>query len=445
MSWKMLYAIDLLAIALFAVSYYRNCYRRGYRIDIWYSQLFLFCVLPNFLMLPFARSELNGIVLGNNLAAVIAVLPTVFLISLVGYFAMLAGGGLWSLRVGLGVREGAINVLSIVPRCSMMLMSSRGLLVFQTILCFLLQILILAFFFSQSGFGFDLRTFTFANPTLRPVAQTISYYSVFIASHCLARYVDKKEKSILACTLLLTVGLAFFGARASLLLIYMNVLLCYMVKLRSRISLIRISAIVTGMIAVGFYLGNVRAGHYSLADFFGAFIFLLFYGNNFSDLRDFAWVYSAWDHVFWAGKTYLAALTAFIPRFASEFRDTWGLGIATNTAIGLDSHVHPGVRPGTFGEGFFNFGLFGVVAVGLALGIIIRRVDIDVKHALGASRPSMMKAFASTELLSVAGAFSISAGISGLYVLCGVYLISWFCLRVLRMIQFREVSIADVE
>jgi hypothetical protein len=65
-SWKMLYVLDLLAMALFAIPYYRNCYRKGYRIDFWHAQLFLVCVLPNMLMLPFAASEPNALVLGRE-------------------------------------------------------------------------------------------------------------------------------------------------------------------------------------------------------------------------------------------------------------------------------------------------------------------------------------------------------------------------------------------
>ena len=114
---------------------------------------------------------------------------------------------------------------------------------------------------------------------------------------------------------------------------------------------------------------------------------LLFYGNNFSDLRDFAWVYAHWDHHFWLGKTYLAALTSFVPRFASEFRDHWGLGAATALTVGFDPHVHPGVRPGAFGEGYLNFGVVGVVAVGLFVGMVMYRVDMGVKQAVMSRHP----------------------------------------------------------
>ncbi len=443
MSWNLLYVLDAFAISLFAISYYLNCYRRGYRIDIWHSQLFLICVLPNMIMLPFAKSELNVPVLGHDLAAVVAVLPSIFLITLLGYFAILAGGFAWRLRVGLGPRKLAIKLLDIVPRCSMMLMSSRSLLVFQALLCLLLQIIILAIYFGHDGFGFDLRQYTFANPALRPVALVVSNYSIIIASHCLARYVDKRERVLLTCTLLLSFGLVFFGARSNILSIYISILLCYLIRLRTRVSLLKLASVISVILLGGLYLGNVRAGQYSLGDFFAFLAVAILYGNNFSDLRDFAWVDALWDHNFWMGKTYLAALTAFVPRFASEFRDAWGTGAATAITLGFDPHVHPGVRPGAFGESYFNFGLIGVLVVGLAIGVIVRRVDIDVKRALTGPRPSMRKAFSSTMTLGVAGVIAMSANSSGFYVLGGIYLFSWLCLSALRLVQPRYISLVD--
>jgi oligosaccharide repeat unit polymerase len=445
MSWNVLYALDLFAISTFAISYYRNCYRKGYRFDFWHLQLFFGCVLPNMLMVPFARSEANAVVLFQDFGAVVAVLPDVFLITLLGYFAMLAGGTLWRLRVGFGMRRTAMHLLEFVPRCSIMLMSFRSLLVFYALLCFSLQMLILGMYFAHDGFGFDLRSYTFANPTMRPIALVISYSSVIIASHCFARYTDRKERVLLVCTLLLSFGLVFFGQRANILIIYFNVLLCYLVRLRDRINLFRISASVVISLMVALYLGNVRAGQYSLSEFFGMLAILLFYGNNFSDLRDFAWVYAKWDHVFWAGKTYLAAFTSFVPRFASEFRDTWAVGVKVDTTVGLDPTVHPGLRPGTFGEGFFNFGLLGVVAVGLILGVVSRRVDIDVKCALTPPQSSMSKAFASTMLIGVAGNVAISGNFSAMYILGGIYLSAWLCLRVQRMVQLRNIAFADAD
>lgn len=439
-TWNLLYVLDLVFIGQFFVSYYRRCYRKGYRIDFWHASLFISCVLPNMLLLPFARSELNGIVLGPALWPVIEVVPTVFLITLVGYTAILIGGGLWRFQVGLGLRQATARVLDLIPRGSMMLMSSPSVLVFQTGLCLLFQVGILATYFSQSGFGFDLRGYTFANPTVRPIALIASNYSVIIASHCFARYIQKRERALLKCTLLLTFGLLFFGARANLVSIYINVLLCYMLKLRNRISLFRIVSIVAIIMTFGFYLQNVRAGEYSLTTFFASLAFMLFYGTNLSDLRDFAWVYSGWDHVYWGGKTYLVAFMSFVPRFASQFRETWGMGPMTSSAVGFDPQLFTGLRPGVFGEGFFNFGLLGVVAVGLVLGVILRHIDTATKQALAPPSPSIMKAFASATLGGVASCLAVTAGFSSLYILAGVYFFSWFCLTAHRMFQPQRAS-----
>jgi oligosaccharide repeat unit polymerase len=324
-----------------------------------------------------------------------------------------------------------------------MLMSSRSLLMFQSLLCLVLQIIILAIYFVHDGFGFDLRQYTFANPQFRPVALVVSNYSIVIASHCLARYIDKKERVLLICTLLLSFGLIFFGARSNIASIYINIVLCSLIRLRTRVSLLKLVSVISAILLVALYLGSVRAGQYSLNDFFALLALALLYGNNFSDLRDFAWVNALWDHKLWMGKTYLAALTAFVPRFASEFRDAWGTGAATATTLGFDPHVHPGVRPGSFGESYFNFGLVGVLVVGLAIGVIVRRVDIDVKRALTAPGASMRKAFSSTMTLSVAGIIALSANFSGFYVLGGIYLFSWLCLSALRLVQPRYISLVD--
>ena len=81
--WNALYVLDGVLLAIFAISYYFKCYRKGYLLDFWYAQLFLLCVLPNMIMLPFARSRLNVIVLGKDMDGVVAGLPVVFLITVV--------------------------------------------------------------------------------------------------------------------------------------------------------------------------------------------------------------------------------------------------------------------------------------------------------------------------------------------------------------------------
>jgi hypothetical protein len=109
--------------------------------------------------------------------------------------------------------------------------------------------------------------------------------------------------------------------------------------------------------------------------------------------------------------------------------------VATATTVGFDPEVHPGLRPGSFGEGFFNFGVIGVLIVGLAVGVIIRRVDIDVKRVFESDDPSIMRAFATTMQLSLASTLALSANSSGLLVTGIIFAFSWVCLRLLEMVQ----------
>ena len=442
MSWNTIYLVDAAAISLFAVSYYRNCYRKGYRADFWHLTLFLNCIFPYLVMLLFTNNVLNAVIVGKDFEGVVSVAPSVFVIVIIGYISILAGGGAWRVHLGLGVRRELARALDAGPRCSMMLMSSRSLLVGLAACCLLLQLALLAVYFGENGFGFDLRAYTFAHPGVRPISQITSLTSVWIGSHCLARYVDTKERSLLACTLLLSFGLLFFGQRSSIFLVYMNVAIGYLVKLGSRVSLLRIIGVVAAMLAFGLYLGNAREGIYSLGEFFGTLVFLILYGNNFTDFRDFAWMYADWNHQFWIGKTYLAGLATFMPRGISAFRATWSFGIASGWTVGLDTETHPGLKPGLFGEAFFNFGLLGVVIAGFLLGVLLRRVDIDVKAFMGSTRPSMRKAFASTMLLNVAGCITGSLAVPFLYDLLGIYLFAWFYLHARLLVLPQRIETA---
>jgi len=428
-SWSAVYALSTAGVATFGISYYRNCYRLGYRIDLWHSHLFLFCVFPYMLMLPFARSGLNEIIVGPDLRSVVAAVPHVFLMAMAGYFAALCGGGLWSLRLGAGIRATAGAILNKGPRYSEMLMSSASLLISLSVLCVVAQLALVAIYFSSSGFGFNLRAYTFENPSIRPISQIIALCSMVVISHSVARYLETKETLLLLSALLLTFGLLFFGQRGNLIFAYMNVAICYLIYRRSNISLFRVGILTFGIVGLIFYLGNVRQGIYSLSEFFASLVFLAFYGNNFCDLRDFAWIYSHWNHELWMGKTYLAGLATFLPRSVSGFRGIWSFGVATDWTVGLDTELHPGLKPGEFGEAFFNFGLPGVVIAGLLIGILVRRADRVAKQSLSGERPSMIRAFASTMLITLALCINTSLGIPALYALIGMYVAGGLWIR----------------
>ncbi|WP_419805470.1 hypothetical protein [Terriglobus sp.] len=439
-----LYSLDIFAFGTFAVSYYRNCYRKGYRMDFWHAQLVIFCVVPYMLMLPFASNPLNALVVGRDFNGVVAATSVVFPMAMLGYFSLLLGGSLWRLQLGVGIRRTVARALDVVPRGSMLLMSSRELMIFLSAICFAAQLLLLGIYFSAEGFGFNLRSYTFTNPGIRPIAQIIALSSTIIAAHCLARYLERKERSILASACLLLLGLLFFGQRGNIIYAGLNGALCYVIQRRDTISLFRILVGGTFAVTLILYLGSVRDGEYSPLAFLASLAFLVFFGNNLCDLRDFAWIYSRWDHQLWMGKTYVAGLMTFLPRSVSEFRGEWTFGVATGRTVGLDTELHPGLKPGQFGEAFFNFGVPGIILFGLLMGILIWRADYGIKEAFRSRQPSLMRAFAYTSLISLAACLNTSAALPGLYALFGLFFLAWLYLRARVLVIPRRALVAEL-
>ena len=147
-SWNILYSIDLLLFLFYLVTYYRNCYRHGYRIDFWNSQIFLYCAIPIMAMLPFERDDLNAIIVGGDLPKIIEAMPRVFLVVSSGFLALYVGGNLWRFRSGIGVRRSVNEMLNVFPRMSVMIMASRSVLIGLTALCLCLQAIMLSIYFS---------------------------------------------------------------------------------------------------------------------------------------------------------------------------------------------------------------------------------------------------------------------------------------------------------
>ena len=171
----------------------------------------------------------------------------------------------------------------------------------------------------------------------------------------------QRKKVLLGCTLSIAAGLIFFGQRTNIALIFINVGLCYLVKLKSRVSILRIVLMGAFAITLGFYLSSLR--EWSILDrtFFGrAWGSWRSTVSTFCDMRDFAWIYSNWDHHLWLGRTYMSGVATFVPRSALAFREKWTLGVVTNSTVGIDNDLHPGLKPGLFGESYFNFGWAGV-------------------------------------------------------------------------------------
>ena len=108
----------------------------------------------------------------------------------------------------------------------------------------------------------------------------------------------------------------------------------------------------------------------------------LLYGNQFSDLRDFAWILSGFDGNYVLGKTYLAGFTPFVPSYLSDFRTEWGWGRWSTDVAGINDYAHGGLRPPIFGEIFFNFGYPGLLVLCPLIGFLFARLLATLEQVL---------------------------------------------------------------
>jgi len=109
-----------------------------------------------------------------------------------------------------------------------------------------------------------------------------------------------------------------------------------------------------------------------------------FLGDNLSDLRDGAWVLGSWDYVPLNGTTYLGAITSLMPSAIFPEKKNWYLGLVALRIVQWPTEEHFGLRISFFAESFLNFGLAGVVGLGVLIGslggYLLKKLHLSVSE-----------------------------------------------------------------
>jgi oligosaccharide repeat unit polymerase len=405
-------------------------------MDVWHFSLAL-NVFTIHVMLPFSRSNLNIIALGPILLAKAQQhVNESYFISAFGYFWLLVGGNLWRVHLGLNLRKRASQWLEYPTKGSLLLLQSGRLLLLHGLLASLILAGVLAYYFRASGFGFNLRGLLLVRPQLRPIAQFGAFYSVLMCSYCLARFYLYRELFLLLPISMMLTELLFFGERANFLgIATLPIMGLFIIKGRK----IKLTTIATGFLlglSFAMVMDALRGGGgFSVARVLGGFGFNIFFGNSFSDTRDFALVLGYWDRHFLLGKTYLAALMAFIPRVLSSFRDQWSYGVVTASIVGFDPKEHPGLRIGIFGEAYINFGLPAVLLLGLFVGAVQRLIDLRMKQCALIYPNSDPRIYSYLAMGMLIGVAEISGGASQFYSIILIFIASWVTIEIAKFLE----------
>ena len=398
--------INVAVFFCFIFSYFKMYKGTGKVIDYWYFISLQFFIIPIVIMYPFSSSSGNIIATGGAYYTLEPYVNTAYMISLVGYFSFVIGGGV--------AGKNAIKI-KFFERCYTPLKDTFNLAVFSFFLLLMFAIFF-AFQFYTGNFQ-NPRLFFMEHPIYRPIYNfVVSYFKVMVVilgAFC----VDSKNKKwalVLAVICLLGVSL---GTRSSIIDSICYIAFLFFISSGKKIKFWHAVLFTAFVFIAVFALEIVRSGHSS-----GVF-YNIIYGNTFSDVRDFAWILSYWDFKYIHGRTYISGIISFIPSSMSDYREIWAISRYTNKFVGFDSLVHPGLRPGKFGEPFFNFGIIGVILLGGGLGYCLKRVSNEINVIIKSTvEGKALRIFLTTLPFQFVSMFCLTSGFFEFYVLVLVIL-----------------------
>lgn len=392
--------------------YYHYQYKRHGVVSVstaWLIFNYFFSFILEFL---FAFSDLNSVA-SPNFSLYFNEINDVYAISFLGFICFVLGSIL-SRKVNFHPPMFKFVVFNI----SNFWVKKASLILIIPICCAVIL------FFIGKGVPFgEGRSFAMDNPSIRPV---INFSSTFLSFAFFLVLINLYKKlNIIAAFLaglMIFINL-WFGTRSTIFFPLVSLFLTHIVVKNDK-NILKYITIAFVLVPFVLVLGMLRhtTNVYDVLEI--GFEFL--YGNTFSDLRDFAWVYHYWNGEYLLGKTYAAAILSIFPGFFSEFRSEWSWGRFSTLITALNSDVHPGLRPGPFGEVFFNFGCLGVIILSSIMGFLIGRLDqliLKVKILKGAVPCEFVAAcFIYSSLLSP---FMISANFFSIYVNFGFLMVGY--------------------
>jgi oligosaccharide repeat unit polymerase len=431
--------IDILLIFHFCMAWRIESKKTGWKIDFWFVTIFMTFFLNLLLAYPFMASPINNISIGQNNEIVYQYVDLAFYISIAGYISLWIG----RLIFDISSKYNPLYVLLALARPFEKVIESNinssygNLMIFGS---FLLANSVIIVFQVASGNIFDSRNYFLQNPQIRPLYNLVVSIYPFTSTFIAARIV---QKNLLVDKILLVLGVvlsATLGSRYVILTVFINLISLYAYKRYKEIkalTLLKIFVFGLFLILVALYISDVRELQFNPLITFSKVGLSIFYGNTYSDIRDFAWILSKWDFNYLNGISYLSALFSFIPSTLSPLRGESSISSYTNNVVGFDSSLHSGLRPGMFGEAFMNFGILGPLLLGIIVGFCLRYSDKAIKKAV-ISTDNVITGYSKTFAYTVASSFYITAGFWSLY----VYIILNSFVFLLNNILFKRKKIS---
>jgi oligosaccharide repeat unit polymerase len=367
-------------------------------------------LLKIIVMFPFAWSDNNRIATGQFFGVILNHLDLALYLTATGVVAMLCG-----LAVGWSMLSRPPVLCSFIYRSVVQGWCGSGAAAVSLAIVLGLTGLLFALGFQP----FVARALVFERPELRP------FYNLWsqIVPLCAAGMVVYGAGWHRPRFVMLGVGVALLGiiggnrTVAILTLLQVGVILA-MPRRFKNLFVVALGGLALASAAVFTSLLRDRSGSGGSA--LGTF----FFGNELSDMRDFAWILTGLDDGQWLyGKSYLAGYLSFIPTYLLPFRETYGFGRVSPLLAGLDPAFHSGLRPPIFGEMYVNFGLAGLIIGGLiygwAIGRIMRWISESLQAPVGDRPVPESVVWSGFLTLQIVDALAFTPAFFGVYVILG--------------------------
>jgi hypothetical protein len=234
---------------------------------------------------------------------------------------------------------------------------------------------------ARNGFFLRPRAFFQREGLLRPIYNFTIALAPLLITFLSLQFLQLREKW---CKIRLLIAFSlsiFYGIRSVLIQALLFYYAFSIFHNQGRLKMGRVLASLFLLILLALELEKLREG-IPLFQFSSGIFPSLVYGNQLSDTRDFAWVLARWDGEYLGGLGYLANIFSFIPSALFSLRQEYSLANYTSHLIDLDISTHNGVRPGFFGQIFFNFGPFGVFVGGMIYGILLKFTNLKFKECI---------------------------------------------------------------
>ncbi|ARZ65303.1 oligosaccharide repeat unit polymerase [Bacillus cereus] len=419
----------------FIYSYWKYSYVKGFKVDYWHYSIFIGYVLPYMLIYPFAASPFNSISTGNQIYILDDYVDQAYLVTIIGYIFTYIGFYYFNFtyknsyiyKITNSLNTKLSKPVNVIRESE----SVRAILIFVTLTCFLSFYMLV---FVKYGFSMNLRGYMLADGTLRPIYNFIMISIIpFMLSIIIMLYKDEKKLGYLIICFIIIGIMSFSGSRGNLLWPILNCIVIILMAKQNKASSWKLVGIGVLFLFTALFLENFRKSDINSTGFLMGLANRILYGNNFSDLRDFAWVLAYWDDTALMGKSYLAALMSFLPREISDFRQHFSISVFTNNLVGFNSDEHAGLRPGKFGEVYFNFKIYGVAVYGFLTGYILRYTDFKIKeNIINSNGHQYVYLFSLTILQYLVSYTFVTAGFWKVYVTIVFLLLIWFLKLLLR-------------